>query len=73
MNTNWNPVTLPANAPASDALEYTLTPAESSRAAVASIALERNRRQQNARDKAAAEAAARGNDARLGVTWDEPA
>jgi hypothetical protein len=71
MNTNWNPVTL--TEPANDGLDYTLTPTERTCAAIASIAIERNRRQQNARDKAAMQAASRGNDARLGVNWDEPA
>jgi hypothetical protein len=71
MNTNWNPVTL--TDPANDGLDYTLTSTERTSAAIASIALERNRRQQNARDKAAMQAALRGNDARLGVNWDEPA
>jgi hypothetical protein len=68
MNTNWNPVTL--TDPANDGLDYTL---DGELAEVVDLGIKRHIKERNARDKAAMQAASRGDDARLGVHWDEPA
>lgn len=60
-------------APDLDPIDFAMTPQERDQAAIVHLHLERNRCTRNTHDKAADEAAARGNAARLGVVWpDDP-
>lgn len=71
--TRWQPMSFGPDAPANDSIDFTLTPKERTQASIASLQLERARRDANDRDRKRLEAAQRGNHARLGVDWPDDA